>query len=204
MNVTNTKKMRIGLYGGGFDPIHFGHLILMQTAIETLDLEKVIVMPSGGVAHYKVDPTFTPGSARYDMACLATESNPRLEVDSFEVDQGRFVYTINTLRHLQGKYSGIAEIILLVGGDWKDKIPTWKNGEQLIKEFPIAVFSRPGFEHTTDLTLPSSGEQIVYVNMPLIDISSSMIRERVRASLSIEYYAPEPVRRYIEGKHLYR
>ncbi len=195
-------KQRIGLYGGAFDPIHFGHLILLQTALEQLEMDKIILMPSGGISHYKTESPFASGKDRLEMGRLACLSNPKFEVSSYEVDQGKFVYTIDTLHYLQHQVSEEANIILLVGGDWKDKIPTWKEGDRLLREFTVAVFSRPGFEHQTDLN-PKTEDNFLYVDMPLIEISSSMIRERVRNNLSIEYFLPSAVKWYIEEHKLY-
>ena len=202
MNQLNPQ--RIGLYGGGFDPIHIAHLILAETAVETLQLDRLIFMPSGGTVHYKKDSNIACGADRVEMARLATASNPKFEVASYEIDQQQFCFTLDTMRYLRSNHPQGTEIILLVGGDWKDKLSIWKGGDRLVREFTVALFSRPGFEHDTQLWFPSTGEKILHVAMPLIDISSSAIRERIRNGLSIRYWVPDPVFHYIEEHRLYR
>ncbi len=195
---------RIGFYGGGFDPIHIGHLILAQTAIESLDLNRVILMPTGGSPYYKEQEKRASGSDRLAMARLAAASHPKIEVSSYEVDSERFCYTIDTLRHLKSESPPGSEIILLVGGDWKDKLPYWKDGDRIVEEFTTAIFSRPGFlrELSPEKSEEESG-RILYLSMPLIDISSSTIRERVKKGLSIQFFVPDPVREYIERHGCY-
>lgn len=194
---------KIAIYGGSFDPVHLGHLILAQTALEDLGLDRVILVPSGGQAYYKTESNHASGPDRVEMIRLATGGSPQIEVSSFEVDQGRFCYTIETLRHYRDLLPPGSEITLLVGGDWKDRILTWKEGETILHEFQVAVFSRPGFEHETQMQ-PDEGENMIYLHMPLIDISSTDIRTRIRAGRSIQYRVPEAVENYIEKKELYR
>jgi len=195
---------RIGVYGGGFDPVHIAHLILAQTALESLSLDRVVFIPSGGVAHYKNESNVASGIDRLEMLRLAAESNPRFEICGYEVDQGKFCYTIDTLRHLRDEVYQDAEIILLAGEDWKDRLTTWKDGDKLLEEFSVAIFSRPGFQERDDANSFAKAGRIRHVSMPLIDISSSDIRDRRRKGLSIEYMLPSPVYDYIEDKDLYR
>ncbi|MEW6235952.1 MAG: nicotinate-nucleotide adenylyltransferase [Candidatus Omnitrophota bacterium] len=194
---------RIGVYGGGFDPVHIAHLILAQTALESLSLDRVIFIPSGGVAHYKNESNVASGEDRLEMLRLAAESNPRFEICSYEIEQGKFCYTIDTLRYLRDEVFPDAEINLLTGEDWKNRLKTWKDGDKLLQEFCVAIFSRPGFQKQNDGQSSAEAERICHVDMPLIDISSSDIRERRRKGLSIEYMLPRAVYRYIEEKGLY-
>lgn len=195
---------RIGFYGGRFNPIHFAHLNLAQTALEQLHLDRVLFTPSGGQACYKTEDDVAPASDRLEMACLAVTSNPQFEVSSYEIDQKGFCYTIDTLRYLQKSELAGDEIVLLVGGDWLNNILKWKEGDRLIQEFSVGVFSRPGDETVANSAAIAQGKDVRYIRMPLIDISSSIIRERVRQGLSIQYLTPEPVSRYIIEKELYR
>ncbi|MGC9328660.1 MAG: nicotinate-nicotinamide nucleotide adenylyltransferase, partial [Candidatus Hinthialibacter sp.] len=128
----------------------------------------------------------------------AIASHPRFTVSSYEISRPEFSYTYDTLRLLRETQFSNAQLILLVGGDWSHKIPTWKEGARLLDEFETAVFSRPG------AAPPLQGKNIRSVAMPLIGISSSMIRDRIRKGLSIHYFTPPPVRRYIEDHGLYR
>lgn len=201
-NIVKERNQQIGFYGGGFDPVHTAHLILAETALESIPLDKIIFMPSGGVAHYKDESNVASGADRLEMLRLAIGEHDRLVISSYEIDQQRFCYTINTMRYLRDEVYYDAEIFLLAGGDWIDKIPTWKEGEQLMREFPIAIFSRPGFQHKEGVE--KNGErEIHYIDMPLMEISSSNLRERRRKGQSIRYRVPEAVYNYIESKGLY-
>lgn len=195
---------RIGFYGGRFNPIHYAHLNLAQTALEVLQLDRVIFMPSGGQACYKTEDDVVPGIRRLDMVRLAIASNPCFEASSYEVDRKEFCYTIDTLRQLRDRQLVGNEIYLLVGGDWLNKITHWKEGDKLLQEFNVAVFSRPGEENTPRTGTITQAKNIQYIPMPLIDISSSLIRERVGKGLPIQYLTPEPVCRYIEERELYK
>lgn len=199
----NAKHLRIGLYGGGFDPIHVAHLILAQTAIESLDLDSVIFMPSGGQAHYKDASNIASGVDRVEMARLATASNPRMEVSSFEAERDHFTCTIDTLRHLRNQYPQETEIFLLVGGDWKDNMSSWKDGDALMREFNVVVFPRPGFDRN-DRDQDSSQPLIQYIEMPQIELSSTTIRNRIKQGLPIDYMVPGNVKDYIAKQRLYK
>jgi len=194
---------RIGFYGGRFNPIHYAHLILAQTALEELSLDRVLFIPSGGRACYKTEDDIAPGGDRLEMVRLAIASNPRFETSSYEVDRTDFSYTIDTLRHFRTNVLSGTEIVLLAGGDWLNKIPSWKEGGLLLQEFSVAIFSRPGGDREADLDIVQRSKDVRYVDMPLIDISSSLIRERVRKGLPIQYLTPEAVCRYIKERGLY-
>lgn len=195
--------MKIALYGGGFDPIHLAHLILAQTAVEALGLDKVIFMPSGGIAHYKSESNLASGPDRVEMIHRAIFGNPAFQVSSYEVDQRQFCYTVDTLRYLRETNPEGSEIFLLVGGDWKNRIATWKEGESILREFKVGVFPRPGYAQDEDRCIGSKSAPIV-VDMPLIDISSSEIRRRIREGKSVRYRVPEAVEEYIRERGLYR
>lgn len=198
---------RVGVYGGGFDPVHIGHLVLAQYALESLPLERVLFVPSGGVAYYKPGQHPVSGADRLEMLKRAVDGLPGFEICEHEIAQGRFCYTIDTLRHLRNEYPAGTELILLVGGDWKDKIPTWKEGDKLVREFSVAIFPRPGFplvdEPSGKGETPSESHQYLF-DMPTIDISSTLIRERVRQGLPIRFMVPEAVEAHIREKGLYR
>ncbi len=195
--------LKIGLYGGSFDPIHNGHLVLIKTSLEKLGLDKIIIMPSGGAAHYKSEPALSAPNHRVEMIRRAIDEIPKLEVSTYEIDQGRFCYTINTLRYLREKYPSNTKIYLLVGGDWIDRIPEWHEGEAILREFHVAVFSRPGYEYKLRQQ-ENSSTNIHYIQMPLVDISSSDIRERAKQGKDIGEYVPQPVAEYIDRNKLYK
>lgn len=195
---------RIGFYGGRFNPIHYAHLVLAQTALEELGLDRVLFIPSGGRACYKTEDDVAPGADRLEMVRLAIASNPRFEVSSFEINRKEFSYTIDTLRHFRDGLLSGSEIVLLAGGDWLNKIPSWKDGNLLLQEFSVAIFSRPGDNREANLNIIQQSKDVRYVDMPLIDISSSLIRERIRKNLPIQYLTPDTVCRFIDERGLYR
>lgn len=194
---------RIGVYGGGFDPVHNAHLTLAKTALDTLGLERVLFVPSAGQAHYKSESNVASGEHRLAMLELAFGEDERLQASDFEIRQGRFCYTINTLRAFREDEPD-AELILLIGGDWKEKLYTWKEGDRIPREFSVALFSRPGSDVKTDLDPGDSEETIYSVEMPLLDISSSDIRRRIREGLPFEDKVPPAVSDYIKTHNLYR
>ena len=113
-----------------------------------------------------------------------------------------FCYTIETLRYFRSLFPAGTEIFLLAGQDWKDKIQTWKEGDAILREFKVALFSRP-LESGSLKPAISRMRKMILVNMPLIEISSTEIRQRVRENESIQYRVPEPVRQYILEHKLY-
>ena len=195
--------MRIGVYGGGFDPVHLGHLILAEHALQELPLDRVLFVPSGGKAYYK-DGCPASGPDRLEMLRLALQGQPQFEICGYEVEQQQFCYTIDTLRHLRALYPDDSEIILLAGGDWIEKIPGWKEGERLMQEFSIAFFPRPGFEKLNPQCAPNPSAKIYILHMPLVDISSTQIRDRLRQGQPIDDLVPASVKHYIETHGLYR
>ncbi|MBI1388959.1 MAG: nicotinate (nicotinamide) nucleotide adenylyltransferase [bacterium] len=199
--MTDASPIRAGVYGGGFDPVHLAHLTLAETAREALPLDRVIFLPSGGKAHYKSESNVASGEHRLAMLRLATAHNPSYEVSDYEIRQGEFRYTIDTLRSFRREHPEWGEIVLLIGGDWMRKLHTWKEGDRLTREFSVAVFSRPGFELERQ---PNEDERLYTVEMPLMEISSSDIRRRLREGLDVSEMVPEAVNAFIEEHGLYR
>ncbi|MGI6456829.1 MAG: nicotinate (nicotinamide) nucleotide adenylyltransferase [bacterium] len=199
----NNIPQRIAIYGGSFDPIHTAHLILAQTAVEQLSLDLLYFIPSGGKAHYKSVSNQASSTDRFNMLQLAIGEHPCIRVSDYEIRQGRFCYTIETLRYFRSLFPAGTEIFLLAGQDWKDKIQTWKEGDAILREFKVALFSRPLESGSLKPGHLSDEENVILVNMPLIEISSTEIRQRVRENESIQYRVPEPVRQYILEHKLY-
>lgn len=193
---------KLGFFGGAFDPIHNAHLHLAEHAYQSLLLDEVLFMPSGGQPYYKTEHEPASPRHRYEMVKAAVEENPHFKVSEYEVSQEKFCYTIDTLRHLRSVYPPGSEIILLAGEDWREKIPEWKEGDKLLQEFKVAFFSRPVEEENQNRIYKH--ENVMYVDMPELDISSTEIRERIEAGQSIDDLVPEAVKRYIEARGLYR
>lgn len=192
---------RTGLFGGAFDPIHHAHLNLAAHAVEALSLDQVLFMPSGGQPYYKFN--HIPASPEHRLAMIeaAIEDQPKFAASDYEISQDRFCYTIETLRALKNLYPPHSEIILLAGEDWRQRIPEWKNGKQLLREFKVAFFARPGeHHHSHEETSP---QKHPVIEMPMMDISSTMIRERIKAGQDFSELVPTGVHEYIVKYALY-
>ena len=190
--------MRIGIYGGSFDPVHYGHLLLAESAREQLHLDKVLFVPAA-IAPHKREQESAPATARLEMLKLATGGNTALEVSLLEIDRGGVSYTVDTITAIRDAYPD-AELILLVGGDTLTDMPNWKDPEKISATAQIAVVDRPGAKLDA---LAIAGAEVLHVSMPLIDLSSREIRGRVARGESICYRLPRGVEQYIIHAGLY-
>lgn len=188
--------MRIGILGGTFDPIHVGHLILAQEAIEELSLAKIIFVPCHSPPH-KVLKGMADAEDRYQMAVLATQANLSLEVSRVEIERGGTSYSAETLRELRREFGKDVDFFFITGSDSLEELISWKDIADIFKLAQFVVAQRPGYPIKE---LPE-GAQIIPIAS--IEISSSMIRQRIKEGRSIRYLVPEPVREYIIQKKLY-
>ncbi len=199
--------MKIGILGGTFDPIHLGHLLMAETARETLGLRRVLFVPAGDPPH-KQGVDKTPASHRRAMVELAIAGNPHLVLSRVDLDRPGPHYTTDTVRLIRAQVDLPAEAcFLIIGGDSLLDLPTWYHAPELLTLCRLAVVHRPGFQ--PDLTklegvLPGLTARLDWVEMPLIGLSSRDIRARVRAGQSIRYQVAEEVREYIERERLYQ
>lgn len=186
--------MRLGILGGSFNPIHHGHLILAERAAETLGLDRTILMPTWFTP---LKDAVAPAKDRLAMVKLAARGNPRLEVSDLEIRRGGLSYTIDTIRSI--RKPGM-RIFWLIGSDSIRTLPKWREIRELARQVTFGIFARPA---SRGLRVPT---YIVYreIRAPLLEISSTEIRDRVRRGLSIRYLVPDAVGRYIQKKGLYR
>ncbi|MBI1953002.1 MAG: nicotinate (nicotinamide) nucleotide adenylyltransferase [Candidatus Omnitrophica bacterium] len=190
--------MKIGLFGGTFNPVHRGHLLLAEGAQRALGLDRLLWVVSGIPPHKVPDPLIAP-EHRYEMVRLAVAGQARFEPSRIEMDQPGPSYTIDTVRRLQAGPPGrAAEWFLLVGSDSAGELPTWKSFESLKAMVQIVVIPRPDLPGAQ---APAGVRTIAVTTLP---ISSSQIRQRVREGLPIEELVPEAVARYIAARGLYR
>jgi len=200
-------KQAIGVMGGTFDPIHFGHLVTAEAACEAYALEKVIFVPAGRPPH-KVARNISDPRHRYLMTVLATIDNPRFAVSRVELDRPGYSYTVDTLRILLGEYPG-REIYFITGADAVLEICSWRDPWSVLELCHFIAASRPGY-HLQSLdrlraTLDELYDQRVHpLTVPALAISSSDIRERVRQERSIRYLLPASVEHYVQKHGLYR
>jgi nicotinate-nucleotide adenylyltransferase len=190
----------IGIFGGTFDPIHAAHLLLAESAREELGLDALIFMPAN-IPPHKIDGrAITPAHCRLEMLRLAIEGNPCFSLSTYEIDCKGVSYTVETLKWLHAEHPA-AELTLLIGGDAARDFDTWRQPEEIAALAGVAVWERPGIPLPAEL-LPGVGYRTI--RSPLMEISSTDIRRRVAAELSIRYRTPEPVIDYIYRNGLYR
>ncbi len=188
--------MKIGLLGGTFNPIHIGHLILAQEAWHQLELDKVIFVPAYMPPHKQIDRAIAPGD-RLNMVRLALEKAPYCSISTYELDQRKVSYTIDTVRHF--KRSLEDEYFFIAGADAARDIASWKDHEALLDEIKFVIANRG------DNKKDSSGEKrFIKIDIPRIDISSSSIRERILQERPIDFFVPRKVLLYIRDKGLYK
>ncbi|WP_136479226.1 nicotinate-nucleotide adenylyltransferase [Acetivibrio thermocellus] len=198
---------RIGILGGTFDPIHNGHLIMAEIIRGAFELDKVLFIPSGNPPHKK-NQTVTDAEHRYNMVCEALKGNPYFEKSRIEVDREGYTYTIDTLAILNEQYKGIADLYYIIGADVLYDLLTWKDCEKVFGICKFIAALRPGtgkegFRERIKYLEDRFSASILEAEIPLIEISSTMIRNRVKEGKSIKYLVPETVENYIKKEGLY-
>jgi nicotinate-nucleotide adenylyltransferase len=195
--------VRLGVFGGTFDPIHLGHLRAAENALEGLELDRVAFVPAGTPPH-RAEPS-SSALDRYAMTALATAGHPRFAVSDVELRRDGPSYTVDTVAALRGE-SPQAEVFVIVGSDTFPEMATWKEHERLLALCTVAVVARPGEGHAAgDRTAGQGpGPRVARVDGPGLDISASAVRGRVRERKSIRYLVPDAVADYIAKRALYR
>ncbi|OPY57789.1 MAG: putative nicotinate-nucleotide adenylyltransferase [Pelotomaculum sp. PtaU1.Bin035] len=201
------RLSRLGIMGGTFDPVHFGHLVAAEGARDVLGLEQVIFIPAGRPPH-KPDCEITDPWDRYMMTSLAVASNEFFQVSSLEIDRSGPSYTIDTVQAIKGLYPG-AQIYFITGADAVLEILTWKNVERLLSLCCFVAATRPGYQldelwEKLGVLIQFPKQDILSMEVPALQISSTDIRRRVREGRTIKYLLPEPVEEYIVKHKLYR
>ncbi len=193
--------MKIGIFGGTFNPIHNGHLINAQFIAERFSLDEVLFIPSKLPVHKGLAGDVS-AEDRYEMAVRAIAGNNLFRVSRIEIDRETPSYTITTIRHLM-KDRPRDELHLIIGADSYNELETWKEYRELLSIVRIIVLARPGSNIDTGRYEGLAGN-IEIAGNPLIAISSSDIRNRIRQRLSVRYLVPSEVENYINDKGLYR
>lgn len=203
----NDKK--VGIFGGTFDPIHYGHLIAAHWAKESFALNKVIFMPAGLPPH-KLNNNVLVAEHRYIMTLLATIDQPSFEVSSMEIKRKGPSYTIDTIDELHRLYNEKnTEILFITGADSILNLHTWKRYEDLIRKCFFIAVTREGY-NTEKLYKRIKelhkvyGERIFDVEIPSVGISSTQLRNRISNNKSIKYLLPPMVEQYIKKNKLYK
>ena len=181
---------KIGLFGGTFDPVHIGHLIIAQSVHENLSLDITLFIPSAYPPHKGTDIMFSP-ETRYAMLSRAIEGNPHFEVSDIEMKRKGPSYTIDTIRELKTTLTEDTELTFIVGRDNLPEISMWKEPDSILEECRFVIADRPSV-NKIDIPEWMNG-RVASVNVPLIDISSSWIRSRIRSGKNIRYLVPDVV-----------
>ena len=195
--MAGTGRRRIGVFGGTFDPLHEGHLVVADEVYARLQLDELLFVPAG-------DPwqkaTGASEDDRLAMVILGLRGHSNFAVSTVAIDRPGATYTVDTLRDLRHKYPD-AELFFIVGADAYVGIGSWKDSEMLPELAEFVVVSRPG-DHADGDPTPHSG--VNWLEIPALPVSSTQCRQRVRDGLSLEGLVPGEVATYITDHHLYR
>jgi nicotinate-nucleotide adenylyltransferase len=192
--------MRIGIFGGSFDPIHIGHAIIAQHIIGSGAVDRLWFMVSP-VNPLKADKKRQVADTdRLRMVEMVTRPMEGVETSAFEFTMPKPSYTIDTLNALQAKFPD-NEFYLVTGGDNWQIFDKWRNSEEILAKYHLLIYPRLGYE----VNIPDElKDRVTLVDAPIIEISSTQVRERLSQGLSVRYYVPDEVLGYIERKQLYR
>ena len=188
---------RIGILGGTFDPIHSGHVLLARFVLEALTLDRVLFIPAADPPHKSAG--VTPAAHRVDMVHLAVDGLDRFAVSRIELEREGPSYTVDTLRQLRRLHPE-DELFLIIGADNVSDMATWYDPEGILEQATVVAGTRLGVGADVDAALAA---RIRRVDTPVFDVSSTRVRQRVRAGLSIRCLVPDAVERYILDHHLY-
>ncbi len=186
------RRLRLGVMGGTFDPIHHGHLVAASEVAAQLELDEVVFVPTGQPT-FKQDQDVTPAEHRYLMTVIATASNPRFTVSRVDVDRAGLTYTVDTLRDLHEARPD-AELFFITGADAIEQILSWKAPDELFEMAHFVAVNRPGHTLSTD-GLPA--DRVSQQEIPALAISSSDVRARARGGAPVWYLVPDGVVQYI-------
>ena len=194
---------RLGVFGGTFDPIHFGHLRMAEEARERFALDSVVFVPNF-VSPFKLDRVVTPGPLRVEMIRRAIADNPHFRVDNRETERTGPSYTVETLRDLKAE-NPEADLFFLTGTDAIKGLPGWKAPEELLDLTRFIAAARPGVQKAEVLAaLPDAWEErILFLPMPELDISSTDLRGRIHEGRSLRYLTPRAVEDFVREHRLY-
>lgn len=196
--------MNVGVLGGTFDPIHIGHLVVGEEARTKLGLSEVLFVPAGQ-PWLKQDRDITPAAHRVEMVRRAIADNPQFKLCTLEVDRPGPSYTVDTLTFLQKQLGSQASLFFILGRDTLAELPLWKEPQEVMQLCKLVVPPRIGSKDLRHLgkAIPGLLDKVIQLDMPVIGISSSEIRERIAQGLPIRYLVPPEVEKYITEQRIY-
>lgn len=212
---SSKNELRIGIFGGSFDPVHTGHVCLAQDAVKQAALDELIFVPAY-IQPFKQDKKATASQHRFEMLRLAAEGEDKFRISSYELDHPGVSYTYLTLRYMKELYAKAAKqqgkelkIYFLCGTDSFLKLEYWKNAEELLTNYSFIIGSRPGYKQdelkeTMNRIREKFGTESINIHNRLRDISATEIRELIAGGHSISEVVPLAVEKYIEDHELYR
>lgn len=186
----------VGIFGGTFDPIHLGHLICAQYVFENRNLEKIIFIPCKTSPH-KTSVLSTESFHRLEMVKLAIVDIPYFDYSDFEINKEEISYSVDTLLHFKKKYENLE---LIIGEDNFSSLDSWKQPEKIIKLSTLIVLQR---NVSVSPRKNKYAKSVVYLNSPIIDISATDIRDKIKNNKPINFLVKEKVRLYINSNNLY-
>lgn len=190
-------KNKVGIYGGSFDPIHLGHLITARSVMEIRNLSEIIFVPTNK-SPLKLDIEAASTKDRFKMTKLAVEKDDSFNVSDYEIDKTEISYTINTVKYLKEKYGNIE---LIIGYDNFLIFDKWYKWEEILDLVDVVVLRR-FYEESIEPTINS--KRFIFVDSPTIQISSTIIRERVSKNLPIDFLVSPDVSKFIAENNLYK
>lgn len=198
---------RKGIFGGTFDPIHNGHLHIAYEALYKLGLDKVIFIPSGNPPH-KTDKIVTDAQIRFTLVKETIENEKKFQVSDYEIKKKNLSYTYETLKFFNSLQPEI-EWYFITGVDCLMEIDTWKNVHQILSQCKFVVFNRPGYnkqdiESQKRKIEEKYDKKIIFLDIPILEISSTQIREKIKKGESVSYLIPEKVNYLLNKMELYR
>lgn len=197
MGAIMKQGKRIGLLGGTFDPIHYAHLLAAEQARDQMGLDEIWLVPAK-IPPHKERSDIAAAHHRLRMAELAASDHPSFRVSDVELQREGLSYTIDTIIEIKELYPH-DEFFFIIGGDMVEMLPQWYRFTELCTMVHFIGLARPGAHYDKQALLP----YVTFVEMPTVDISSTLIRQRVRSGRSIRYLVPDAVERYIKEHRLY-
>ena len=190
-----TERKQVGILGGNFSPVHTAHLIIADQVYHQLGLDKLYLMPSYESPHVDAKKTI-PATYRLEMLELALADAAHLEVESIEIERTGKSYTYDTMKALT-EANPDTDYYFIIGGDMVDYLPTWHRVDELLALVQLVGVRRPNYPVTSEYPL-------IWVDVPLMELSSSLIRKKIKEGCSINYLLPKSVINYISKKGLYQ
>ncbi|KRM21122.1 nicotinate-nucleotide adenylyltransferase [Latilactobacillus graminis] len=192
--VEDGHRLQVGIMGGTFNPPHIGHLVMAEQVRSQLGLDKVLFMPDANPPHVDEKKTL-PAKHRVAMVERAIANNPHFELDLMEIERGGVSYTYDTIVTLKQQHPEI-DYYFIIGGDMVDYLPTWHRIDDLVKLVQFVGVKRTGYKQQTPYP-------VLWVDAPVIDISSTQIRNKLQQGCSVRYLVPDLVFEYIQKEGLY-